>query len=53
MHLGLLRGALDEMGAPAPTSLTPFVQPHLCVARITPAAGPSPTSLPEPVEAPS
>ncbi len=52
MHLGLLRGALDEMGAPATTSsLTPFVQPHLCVARITPAAGPSPTTLPEPVEA--
>lgn len=51
MHLGLLRGALEEMGAPPTTSsLTPFVQPHLCVARITPSAGPSPTSLPEPVE---
>jgi predicted ArsR family transcriptional regulator len=51
MHLGLLRGALDEKGAPATTSsLTPFVQPHLCVARITPTAGPSPTTLPEPVE---
>lgn len=52
MHLGLLRGALEAMGAPATTSsLTPFVQPHMCVARITPAAGPSPTTLPEPVEA--
>lgn len=37
LHLGLLRGALDELGAPATTtSLTPFVTPHLCVAHITP-----------------
>lgn len=50
MHLGLLRGALDELGAPATTSsLAPFVQPHLCVARITPAAGPAPTTLPDPI----
>lgn len=38
MHLGLLRGALAELGAPATTSsLRPFVEPHLCVAHITPA----------------
>lgn len=50
MHQGLLRGALDELGASATTSsLTPFVQPHLCVARITPSGGPSPTTRPEPV----
>jgi predicted ArsR family transcriptional regulator len=40
MHLGLLRGALAELGAPATTSsLRPFVEPHLCVAHITPAMG--------------
>ncbi len=42
MHLGLLRGALDELGAPANTSsLAPFVTPHLCVARITPTHEPT------------
>jgi predicted ArsR family transcriptional regulator len=39
LHLGLLRGALAELGAPATaTSLEPFVEPHLCIARIVPAA---------------
>lgn len=38
MHLGLLRGALAELGAPATTSsLRPFAEPHLCVAHISPA----------------
>jgi predicted ArsR family transcriptional regulator len=38
MHLGLLRGALAELAAPATaSSLRPFVEPHLCVAHITPA----------------
>jgi predicted ArsR family transcriptional regulator len=38
MHLGLLRGTLAELGAPAlATSLRPFVEPHLCVAHITAA----------------
>ncbi|MDQ2788338.1 MAG: ArsR family transcriptional regulator [Pseudonocardiales bacterium] len=38
MHLGLLRGTLAELGAPATaTSLRPFVEPHLCVAHITPS----------------
>ncbi len=37
LHLGLLRGALDELGAPpATTRLQPFVEPHLCLAHITP-----------------
>lgn len=35
IHLGLMQGALDELGAPvAATSLDPFVTPHLCVARL-------------------
>lgn len=35
VHLGMLRGALAEMGAPlAATSLEPFVEPALCVAHL-------------------
>ena len=35
VHLGMLRGALAEMGAPlAATSLEPFVEPALCVAQL-------------------
>lgn len=35
IHLGLMQGALDELGAPlATTSLEPFVTPHVCVARL-------------------
>jgi predicted ArsR family transcriptional regulator len=38
LHLGLMRGALEQMGAPVgPTSLEPFVQPQLCIARLEPA----------------
>jgi len=38
MHLGLLRGALAELAAPATvSSMRPFVEPHLCVAHISPA----------------
>ena len=37
IHLGLMQGALEEIGAPVTaTALTPFVTPHLCVARIEP-----------------
>ncbi|MGH7744011.1 MAG: helix-turn-helix transcriptional regulator [Candidatus Dormibacteria bacterium] len=37
LHLGLLRGALVELGAPATvSSLAPFVEPHLCLARVSP-----------------
>jgi len=37
LHLGLLRGALAELRAPATTSsLQPFVEPHLCIAHIAP-----------------
>jgi predicted ArsR family transcriptional regulator len=33
IHLGLMQGALDELGAPvAATSLEPFVTPQMCVA---------------------
>lgn len=35
IHLGLIQGALSELNAPvAATSLTPFVRPNLCVARL-------------------
>ena len=41
VHLGMLRGALADLGVPAvASSLTPFVEPHLCVARITAAPPP-------------
>jgi predicted ArsR family transcriptional regulator len=43
MHLGLLRGALAELRAPTTaSSLRPFVEPHLCVVHITPAAESAP-----------
>lgn len=35
IHLGLMQGALDELGAPvAAASLEPFVTPRLCVAQL-------------------
>jgi Predicted transcriptional regulator len=35
LHLGLIRGVLAELGGSATaTGLEPFVEPHLCVARI-------------------
>jgi predicted ArsR family transcriptional regulator len=37
LHLGLIRGALERMGAPeAHAGLEPFVQPDVCLARIWP-----------------
>ncbi|MCA1671036.1 MAG: helix-turn-helix domain-containing protein [Actinobacteria bacterium] len=40
LHLGWIRGALDRLGAAAIASdLRPFVEPHLCVASLAPAAG--------------
>lgn len=41
IHLGLMQGALEELGAPVEAvSLEPFVTPHLCIAqlRATPVA---------------
>jgi predicted ArsR family transcriptional regulator len=36
IHLGLMQGALDELGAPVTTtSLEPFVTPRTCVARLS------------------
>ena len=36
LHLGLMRGALGRMRAPvAADRLDPFVEPSLCVARLT------------------
>ena len=36
LHLGLMRGALDRMRAPVTADrLDPFVEPSLCVARLT------------------
>jgi len=41
LHLGLLRKTLADVDAPPATvSLQPFVQPHLCLAQITPATAP-------------
>ncbi len=38
VHLGLIRGALEEIGAPVEaTALEPFVEPGLCRARLGPA----------------
>jgi predicted ArsR family transcriptional regulator len=35
IHLGLMQGALDELGAPmAATSLEPFVTPQMCIAHL-------------------
>ncbi|HEY8951402.1 MAG TPA: hypothetical protein VIP78_02435, partial [Candidatus Dormibacteraeota bacterium] len=35
VHLGMLKGALTEMGAPLEaTRLDPFVEPTLCVAHL-------------------
>jgi predicted ArsR family transcriptional regulator len=43
MHLGLLRGSLVELGAPATvSSLAPFVEPRLCIARISPVTESAP-----------
>lgn len=40
VHLGLIRGALSELGAPLEASgLDPFVEPSLCVAHVS---GPDP-----------
>lgn len=37
VHLGLLRGALAEMGAPIEaTELQPFIEPSLCIAHLRP-----------------
>lgn len=39
LHLGLMRGALEELDAPVEAkALEPFVTPHLCVARLQPRA---------------
>jgi predicted ArsR family transcriptional regulator len=41
LHLGLMRGALDRMRAPVTADrLDPFVEPSLCVARLTERLGP-------------
>jgi predicted ArsR family transcriptional regulator len=39
VHLGLMRGALRQMGAPLDAvALEPFVQPDLCLAHLAPDA---------------
>lgn len=44
LHLGLMQGALSALRAPVTVDrLEPFVEPDLCVAHLTPAAGPSPS----------
>lgn len=45
VHLGIMQGALAELGAPVQaTRLLPFVQPELCVATLHPCDAPSPTT---------
>jgi predicted ArsR family transcriptional regulator len=45
LHLGLMQGALAEMGAPlSADGLDPFVEPSLCLAQLRPA----PTVVPPP-----
>ena len=48
IHLGLLKGALTQLGNPPTTvRLVPFVKPHLCLADLTPdppSGGTSPTA---------
>ena len=51
IHLGLMRGALAEMGAPVTADrLIPFVEPSLCVAHLAPLdaapTAPAPPSAP-------
>lgn len=42
IHLGLMRGALEELHAPVEaTSLQPFVTPSLCLARLRATRGPA------------
>lgn len=42
IHLGLMQGALDELGAPiAATSLEPFVTPRMCVAHLQASKAPT------------
>lgn len=42
LHLGLMRGVLDEVRAPLKANrLEPFVEPSLCLAHLTPAPGSS------------
>ena len=41
IHLGLMRGALEEWGSPTGVrSLIPFAQPHLCVGQLVARADP-------------
>jgi predicted ArsR family transcriptional regulator len=42
IHLGLMQGALDELGAPiAATSLEPFVTPQMCLAHLQAVKAPT------------
>lgn len=38
IHLGLLRGSLERLGAHTSSRLRPFVEPDLCVAEVTTAS---------------
>ena len=37
LHLGLLRGSLERLGASVTSRLVPFVEPRLCMVEVTPS----------------
>lgn len=44
VHLGLLRGILDRLGAAGASQLLPFVEPELCVSPLSPDEPTAPTT---------
>lgn len=44
VHLGLLRGILDRLGAAGASQLLPFVEPELCLSQLNPDEPTAPTT---------
>ena len=54
IHLGLLQGALTQLGNPPTTvRLVPFVKPHLCLAYLTPDHADTDVPRPAPSTSPT
>jgi predicted ArsR family transcriptional regulator len=54
IHLGLLQGALTQLGNPPTTvRLVPFVKPHLCLAYLTPDHADTDVPRPAPSKSPT